>query len=86
MSDSPMPDDQLDCFDRLHHTDDPRQHAQHAAFGAARHHARRRRFREHAAIARPAQMRGEHRALPLESENRAVDIRLFQKDADVIRK
>ena len=77
--------DEFDRLDRLHDADDAGQHAQHAAFRAARHHARRRRFGKHAAVARPAKMRREHGALSVEAEDRAVDVRLFQENADVVR-
>ena len=38
-----------------------------------------------AAIARPAQVRREHRRLTLKAEYRAVDVRLARKNADVVR-
>ncbi len=76
-------EDQLDGLQRLQRADDPRQHAQHAALGAARHQPRRRRLPEQAAVARPAR-RVEHRDLALEPEDRAVHVRLAQQHARVV--
>ena len=50
---------QLDRFGRLDRADDPGQDAEDACFGAARHEARRRRFRVQAPIARSV-LRREH--------------------------
>ena len=61
----------------------PGQNAQHSAFGAARHQAGRRRLGIQAAIARAALI-SEHRGLPFEAENRAVDVRLVQQHAGVV--
>ena len=77
-------DDQLHRFDGLHHADDSRQHAEHAAFGAARHHPGRRRFGIEAAIARPAQARRKNRALAFKPEDRAVDVRLVEEDTNIV--
>ena len=74
---------QLDRFGRLNRADDARQHAEHAAFRAARHQAGRRRLRVEAAIAR-AVLRGEHRGLPLEPEDAAVGVRLAEEHAGVV--
>ena len=77
-------DDQLDGLNGLHHADHARQHAQYAALRARRHHARRRRFGEHASVTWAAQMRREHRRLTLEAEDRPVDVRLLLEDAHVV--
>ena len=75
---------ELQNFRGLDAADDARQHAEHAAFRATGHHARRRRFGIKAAVARPAQMRRKHAGLALKTENRAVNIRLFQQHAGVV--
>ena len=75
---------ELQNFRRLDAADDAGQHAEHAAFRATRHHARRRRFGIKAAITRPAQMRRKHAGLAFETENRAIDIRLFEQHAGVV--
>ena len=49
----PLADDELDGLERLNAANDTRQDTQHAALGAARHQARRRRLRVKAAVARP---------------------------------
>ncbi len=64
--------------------DDAGQHAEHAAFGAAWHQAGRRRFGIKAAVARPAQVRGEHAGLAFEAEDGAVDVGLLQQHAGVV--
>ena len=78
-----MPSDQLDRLGRLDHADDARQHAEHAAFGAARHEAGRRRLGIQAAIAR-AVLRREHRRLSFEPEDAAVRVRLAEQHARVV--
>src|SRR6201989_1194992 len=65
---------ELERLARLERADDPRQDAEHATFGAARRELRRRRLREEAAVA-GALVRLEHRGLPLEAVDRAVDER-----------
>ena len=77
------PDDQLDDLVGLERADDPGQHAEHAALGAGRHQARRRRLREEAAVARPLRS-PEDRDLALETEDRAVDVGLAQHHAGVV--
>ena len=83
MSESPAPMIQLDRLECLDAADDPRQHAEHAAFGAARHESRRWRLGVEAAIA-GAFLRVEHRRLSLEAEDAAVDIRLAEQHAGVV--
>ena len=63
--------------------DDPGQHAEHAALGAARHQSRRRRLGIEAAVAR-AVLGREHRRLPLEAEDASVGIRLAEQHAGVV--
>ena len=65
----------LDRLGRLDRANHARQDAQNTAFGATRHEPRRRRIGKHAPIARTAGRR-EHRHLPFEPEDAAVDIRL----------
>ncbi len=77
-------DDQLDRLDGLHDADDAGQHTKHAAFGAARNHARRRGFRIQATVARPLKMRGKDGGLALKTEDGTVDIRLLQEHADIV--
>ncbi len=75
--------DQLHGFGCLDQSDRARQDAQHAAFGAARNQTRGRRFGIKAPVARPTRV-GEDRRLPLETENRAVHVGLFQQHASVV--
>ena len=77
--------DQLHGFDSLHHPDHARQHAKHATLRAARHHPGRRRLGIQAAIAGTVKARRKDGALALEPEDRAIDVRLVQEDADVVR-
>src|SRR6266404_2304578 len=77
------PEDQFDGLHGLNRTDDSRQHAQHAAFGARRHQPRRRRLWIQAAVAR-AVGHAENSHLALEAKNRAVDVGLVQQDARVV--
>ena len=79
-----MPSEQLDRLGRLDGADHAGQHAQHAALGAARHQAGRRRLGVQAAIARPALLGVEHRRLALEAKDRAIDIRLAEHHAGVV--
>ena len=60
---------ELDDLGGLDAADDARQHAEHAALGAAWHHARWRRFRVEAAVARAAEAWGEHACLSVEAKN-----------------
>ena len=78
--------DELDGLDRLHDTDDSGQNSQHAAFSAARHHSWRWWLGVEATVARTTKMGGKNRALTIKSEDRAINIRLFQKNTDVVRK
>ncbi len=61
----------------------PGQHAEHAAFRAARDEPGRRRLRVEAPVAR-AFLRREHRRLALEPEDAAVHVRLAEDDARVV--
>ena len=74
---------QLHGFGCLHQSDHARQNSQHSAFGAARHQARRWRFRIQASIARSARIR-EDRRLTFEAEDRSVNVRLLQQHAGVV--
>src|SRR2546425_451830 len=67
----------------LPHVDDARQHAEHAAFGAARDESRRRRLGIQAAIARTVLGR-EYRRLAFETEDAAVGVRLAGQHARVV--
>ena len=82
-SGSPMPGRELDRLVRLQRADDPRQHAEHAAFGARRRELGRRRLREEAAVAR-AFVRLEDGDLALEAVDRAVDDRDVVPDRCVV--
>ena len=83
-SEVPLPRASFRNFRGLDAADDAGQHAEHAAFRAARHHAGRRRFGIKAAIARPAQVRREHAGLAFEAEDRAIDVRLLEQHAGVV--
>ena len=76
-------EDQLDRLHGLNRADDAGQNAQHAAFGARRHQARRRRFGIEAAVARPPGI-AEDGGLAFKPEDRAVDIGLAQQHAGVV--
>ena len=82
---SPLAQRELQNLRRLNAPDDARQHPQHAALGAARHHPRRRRLGIKAAVTRPAQVRREDTRLSVEAENRPVNIGLLQDHARVVR-
>src|SRR5690606_22050469 len=69
----------------LNQADDPRQDAQYPTFSTGRHQPRWWRVRIEAAITRPATPREKHRGLPLEAEDGAVDVRLAQQHAGIIR-
>src|SRR5664280_966771 len=62
---------QLDGLDRLDRSDDARQHAQYAGFSATRREFRRRRFGNHAAIAR-SDVGVEDGDLSFEAKDRTV--------------
>ena len=68
------PERQLERLVRLDRADDAREHAQHAALGAARGELGRRRLREEAAVARALE-RLEDGRLALEAVDRPVDDR-----------
>ena len=78
------PGEQLQRLGRLDHRDEAGEHAEHAALGAVGHRARRRRLGEEAAVAGPAP-RVEDRGLAVEAEDRAVDVRLPEQHAGVVR-
>ena len=77
------PEYQLDRLGRLDSSDDPRQHAQHAAFGAARDEARRRWLGMQTSIAGTLRRR-EHRRLPLEARDAAVGIGPARQHAGIV--
>ena len=78
--------DELDGLDRLHDTDDSRQNSQNTTFGATRHHSWWWWLGVEATVARATQMGGKNRALTIKTEDRTVNIWLFQKNTDVIGK
>src|SRR5690242_8835938 len=75
---------ELDPFGGLDRSDETGQHAEHAAFGAARNEPGRRRLGEETAIARSL-LESEDRCLSLETEDRPVDVGLAQQYARVVR-
>src|SRR6185369_14420510 len=81
---TPFTQRELQYLRRLNAADDPRQHAQHTAFRATGHHSRWRRFGIKAAIARPADMRGEDAGLTFKTKDGAVNIRLFEQHAGIV--
>ena len=76
-------EDELERLGRLNRADDSRQHAEHAALGAARNESRRWRLAEETAIARRICGR-EHRCLSLEAIDAAVHVRLAEQHARVV--
>ena len=78
-----MPVMQLDGLVDLDRADRRAQHAEHAALGAGRHHAGRRRLRVEAAVARPV-LGPEHRGLAVEPVDRAPDVGLAQQHGRVV--
>src|SRR5215204_5095210 len=76
-------EDELDGLVRLNRADDAGQHPQHTTFGAGGYEAGRRRLRIEAAVARAA-LRPEDARLPLEAEDRAVDVGLARQHARVV--
>src|SRR2546430_14873971 len=76
-------EDELDRLHRLDRADDAREDAEHAAFGTRRDESRRRRLRVQTAVTGPP-LGVEHRRLTLESEDRAVDVRLVEQHASVV--
>ena len=83
-SGSPSPSDELQRLVRLERADDPGQHAEDAALGAARRQLGRRRGGEEAAVAR-AVAGLEHGHLALEAVDRAVDERDVVPDRRVVQ-
>ena len=77
------PGRELDRLVRLQRADDPREDAEHAAFGARRRELGRRRLREEAAVARPF-VRLEDGDLALEAVDRAVHDRDVVPDRRVV--
>ena len=77
------PEQELDRLVRLQGSDDPGEHAEHAALGAARCELGRRRLGEEAAVARPI-VRLEDRHLAVEAVDRAVDDRDVVPDRRVV--
>ena len=73
-------DDELQRLGRLNRADDSRQHAQHAAFGAGRNEARRRRLGIQAAVAGAVWVT-EDCYLAFEAKNGAVDVGLAEQHA-----
>ena len=78
--------DELDGLDCLHDSDNSWQNAQNATLGAAWHHSWRWWLGIEAAVARTTKMGSKNGALTIKTEYRTVNIRLFQKNADVIGK
>src|ERR1700722_3289851 len=74
---------QLDRFHCLDRSDDPWQNSEYAAFGAGRNESRRRWFGVKAAVARTVG-HAEDGDLSLEAEDRAIHVRLAEKDARVV--
>jgi len=73
----------LDRLVDLDGADGRAEHAEHAALGARRHHAGRRRLRVQAAVAR-AVLGPEHRGLAVEPVDRTPDVRLAEQHARVV--
>ncbi len=76
-------EDELHGLGGLDRADEPGQDAEHARLGAARDEPGRRRLRIQAAVA-GAVLGREHRRLPLEAEDAAVDVRLAEQHAGVV--
>ena len=75
--------DQLDGLVDLDRADGRAQHAEHAALGARRHHAGRRRLRVQAPVAR-AVLGPEHAGLAVEPVDRAPHVGLAEQHAGVV--
>src|ERR1700676_4837568 len=73
-------ENELDRFHRLKRAHDTGENTQDAAFGAGGHEAGRRWLGIEAAVARPTLI-VEDGGLPLKTKDRAIDIRLIQKNA-----
>ena len=76
-------ENQLDDLGGLDYAKQSRQNAEHAAFGAGRHQAGRRRLGIEAAIA-GAVFGGEDRGLPFEAENRRINIGFAAEHAGIV--
>jgi hypothetical protein len=76
-------EEELERLGRLEGADQPGEDAEHAGVGAARDQAGRRRLGVEAAVAR-AVGRREHRHLPLEPVDAAVDVGRAEGDAGVV--
>ena len=79
--------DQLDRLGAHHRRDRGAQDAQHAALGAGRHHARRRRLGVEVAVVEAEPVGGvlpEHRHLPLEAVDRTPHVRLARQYRGVV--
>jgi hypothetical protein len=79
--------EQLDRLGRLDRADRGAQDAEHAALGAARDHAGRRRLGVEAPVARrlaAGRRRPEHRRLPVEAVDRAPDVGLAEEERGVV--
>src|SRR5215471_2289265 len=74
---------QLDCLDRLDHSDYAGQHAKDTSFGTARHQTRRRRLGVQTSVARPL-LGIENGGLSFAPEYRTVNTRLAQQHAGVV--
>ena len=83
ISGSPMPVMSLIASVDHDRADRRAQHAQHAALGARRHHARRRRLGVEVAVLR-ALLGPEHRHLALEAVDGAPHVRLAEDDGGVV--
>src|SRR6266852_3243858 len=78
-------ENQFDRFHGLNGTDNSRQNAKHSTLSARRHETWRRRLRIEAAVAW-AIRHAKDRDLPFETENRAVNVGLAEKNARVVYK
>lgn len=81
---APYAGEEFDGFGGLEGADDPGHDAEHSAFSAGGNEAGFWRVWSHAAVTGTAKVRGEDGALALESKNAAVDVRLFEKNTDVV--
>ena len=82
-----MPVMQLDRLGAHHRRDRRAQDAEHAALGAGRHHARRRRLGVEVAVVQAPAVGGvlpEHRHLALEPVDRAPHVRLARQHRGVV--
>src|ERR1044072_7991296 len=75
----------LDRLVRLNRADNARQHAEHATFRARGHEPGRRRLRIKTAITRTL-LGPEYAGLPLESEDRTIDVWLATQHTRVVHK